>query len=81
METIGRDIPEYLVDYRLLVAALAGRGLRPPTARELPGKDAEATGPFEALYAGLANPKAAAMSDALRRYSFLNRWFVFVKAA
>jgi len=94
MESIGQELPEFLVDYADLVSAMAAAGLRPVDAAEATAlglSGGAATGTFDALfedmkreYAGtrsLPPPVAAAMgmSDDEKRVSFMNRWFVFKK--
>ena len=97
MDSIGTEVPEFLVDRATLVSALGAVGLRPVTPAEaaeiglLPAAD---TGTFDELFgemrraypvggAGNVPPAVVAalsMSDDEKRYSFMNRWFVFKKA-
>jgi SAM-dependent methyltransferase len=95
MESIGQELPEFLVDYEDLVAAMATAGLRPvdaAEAAELGLVGGAATGTFGATFDDMkakAGPRASqqqgpvaaalAMSDGEKRYSFMNRWFVFRK--
>lgn len=95
LQTIGQVLDEFLVDYRLLLAAMAQVGLVPPDAEQLTGlgldsrQAPDGTCTFEASHArmsssmeGSTDPhvrSAMAMSEAERTFSFLNRWFIFVK--
>ena len=99
MDSIGREMPEFLVDLGDLDAALSRAGLRPPTPEEaselalFPGSPRPGTGLFDGLFEAMrrAYPVASApntppavaeglkMSDREKQYSFLNRWFVYVK--
>jgi SAM-dependent methyltransferase len=89
MESIGHELPEYLVDFRLLVAAMAEVGMEPLDAGETAALGLkESTGFFEELYRDMvargdrkvpAVQRAIGMSPDEKRYSFLNRWFVFTK--
>lgn len=76
-ETINKVIPEYLVDFELLKRKLGEYNIR-----------VKETGSFKELYDQLlvsGNKNWAAvsaiegMTDELKRYSFMNRWFVFEK--
>jgi SAM-dependent methyltransferase len=94
METIGQTLPEYLVDFRLLVAVMRDHGLEPLSGRACAALGLpESTGFFDGLFEQMvrehpAGPTAAhapapvqralAMTAEEKRYSFLNRWFVFV---
>jgi hypothetical protein len=112
VDSIGKTIPEFLVDFDVLVAELAARGVRPLDAAELRRAGLPASSqmfqdvyldtPWKDIAAGsekaqTLNPggKAAAaytaadvsvarmvlqMDDVLKEFSFLNRWFVFIKA-
>lgn len=96
VQTIGQVLEEFLVDYRLLRSAMAQVGLVPPDAEQLgtlglTEKQApDGTCTFESAYARMSvvsssttDPhvtSALAMTEAERQFSFLNRWFVFVKA-
>jgi hypothetical protein len=89
MESIGHSVPEYLVDFRLLVAAMAEVGLHPLEPSEATALGfVESTGFFDDMFAEMvrlgdrkvpAVHRALQMSADEKRYSFLNRWFVFVK--
>jgi hypothetical protein len=80
METIGHAMPEYLVDYYLLVKAMAKRRMMPLSSSETAamGLGPASTGLFRDVHS--AEAATMAMTDAEKRYSFLNRWFVFRKA-
>lgn len=85
MESIGQTLPEYLVDFQVLVRALAEVDLHPLSdaaskAMSLPGSTS--TGTFEGcLPQWTARERGRpALSEYERRYSVLNRWFVFQKA-
>lgn len=95
VQTIGQVLEEFLVDYRLLRAAMGKAGLVPPDAEQLKGlglseKQApDGTCTFEASYSRLGTvsthpdphvTSARGMSESERAFSFLNRWFIFVKA-
>ena len=91
MESIGQALTEYLVDFRLLVAALERVSVHPLTPVECKALGLDmSTGTFEELFADMlqadegASPDMAparSMSEVEKRYSFLNRWFVFRKAS
>jgi hypothetical protein len=94
MESIGMEFPEFLVDYKDLVDAMEEHGLRPVDASEASSLGlcgGKATGMFEDLFKEMqdkhkgvnmhpAISAALAMSQEEKKYSFLNRWFVFVKS-
>jgi SAM-dependent methyltransferase len=100
MDSIGQEMPEFLVDLGDLDAAMSRAGLRPPTQEEAsalalsPGDPRPGTGTFDGLFEAMrraypvasapSTPSAVAaamgMSEGEKRYSFLNRWFVYVKA-
>lgn len=94
IESIGQELPEFLFDYDDLVTAFAKVGIRPLNeveANRLGLQGSVSTGTFDELfdsmkakYEGKASvPPAIAtaltMSKDEKQYSFLNRWFVFVK--
>lgn len=95
VESIGQTFPEYLVDYGDLVAAMAEHGLRPADeeASTLGLCGGKSTGMFEELFEDMKDknkglsgrdlhPKvssALSMSPEEKKYSWLHRWFVFVK--
>lgn len=88
MESIGQTLPEYLVDFQVLVRALAAVDVHPMSdvaskAAGLPG--GTSTGTFDGclpVWAARERGRSpAALSEYERRYSVLNRWFVFQKAA
>jgi SAM-dependent methyltransferase len=102
MRSIGQQLPEYLVGYEALRAAMADAALVPPSREECAqlGLAGQApTGTFDQLFRDMeraraarepaaaqasgagAVEEAARMSPDERRYSFLNRWFVFKKLA
>ena len=77
VETINKVIPEFLIDFELLKRKLGEYKIR-----------IKETGSFRELYDQLlvsGNKNWAAisaiegMTDELKRYSFMNRWFVFEK--
>jgi SAM-dependent methyltransferase len=89
MESIGQVLPEYLVDFRLLVKVMGEHSMSPLSVSEAAelGFD-DSTGFFDSLYANMAQrgdksvpavQKALEMSPDDKRYSFMNRWFVFKK--
>ena len=87
IETINQAIDEYLVDFNMMQRELKRIGLEPPTTEEckalgLAGHTGMFSDVFEALKTS-TNIKAKSivkdMSDDEKRYSFLNRWFVFKK--
>jgi SAM-dependent methyltransferase len=89
LESINQTLPEYLVDYGLLRAALARHGLSEPSPKTLSSLGlTTATGLFSELYERAQGDDAAGprVKEALRgmspdekRWSFMNRWFVFEK--
>lgn len=106
IDSIGQTLPEYLVDFPLLVRVMGEAGLRPLPASECKALGilgGEATGTFDDAFAALQRRIAGAgtmagghggpngvpkglmqavqsMTEDEKRYSFLNRWFVFQKA-
>jgi hypothetical protein len=89
METINQQITEFLVDFDLLKLALKRHGihlLTPTECSELQ-VPTDSTGLFGELWKELSNTQesdrfldsARKMSDAEKRYSFMNRWFIFKK--
>lgn len=96
VQTIGQTVSEYLVDYRLLRLAMAEVGLVPPNASQLADlglSDSDAPGgtsTFEASFARMQGLReqdrdhhaktALGMTEDERAFSFLNRWFIFVKS-
>ncbi len=88
METINKQISEYLVDFRLLENELAKRGIRLLNKEEMASLGLRAsTGLFGSLYADLEASKdmdrftvsAKQMTEDEKKYSFMNRWFIFRK--
>lgn len=99
MQTIGQAVDEFLVDYRLLRAAMAEVGLVPPDAQQLSqlGLDDEdsldGTCTFDSSFARMQRLNTAGktggdkhvltalgMTDDEKAFSFMNRWFIFVKS-
>jgi hypothetical protein len=92
MESIGQAVDEYLVDFELLNWVMAEVGLTPVTesSREDLGL-LTSTGGFGELFDDMREhvaregetdrrvASALSMSDTHKRYSFLNRFFVFQK--
>ena len=80
METIGHAMPEYLVDYFLLVKAMAKRRMVPLSSSETAAMQLgqASTGMFRDVHSAEV-ARTMAMTDAEKQYSFLNRWFVFRK--
>jgi hypothetical protein len=88
METINKQISEYLVDFKLLEAELAQRRIHLLDNEAMSALGLKSsTSLFEALYADLDVTKdtdrftqsAKQMTDAEKKYSFMNRWFIFRK--
>jgi SAM-dependent methyltransferase len=88
METINKQISEYLVDFKLLETELAQRGIRLLNKEEMNALGLHSsTGLFGSLFTDLETSKetdrftqsAKQMTDEEKRYSFMNRWFVFRK--
>lgn len=91
VESINQTLPEYLVDFQLLTRVLGRHDIVPiddATRKRL--KLRSHTGLFSELYKDLAGeeatapPRAAAalkdMSAEEKRFSFLNRWCMFMRA-
>lgn len=94
IESIGHAIDEYLVDFDLLTSVMSEVGLRPvsESCLRLLGLDTH-TGLFDQLFQDMrdhvadkgvsdSDPRLVnglSMMDVHKRYSFLNRWFVFQK--
>lgn len=90
METINQQITEFLVDFELLKEVLKKHGIRLLTAAECSELGVpESHGMFGDLWKQMSDleqtdrfiDSARRMSDAEKRYSFMNRWFIFKKAA
>jgi hypothetical protein len=88
VETIGQPMDEYLVDFSLMKEVFAEKGLYPMSASEAAKLNFKGSdGYFDDLYREMtAVPgsngnidTALQMSDAEKEYSFMHRWFVFVK--
>lgn len=87
METINKQIKEYLVDFKLLEHELAERGIRSLNKAEMVDlKIKSSSGLFSTLFADLeAAPNdrytesARKMTPEEKAYSFMNRWFIFRK--
>jgi SAM-dependent methyltransferase len=87
MASIGQEVPEYLVDYATLVEVMAKHGGLVPVnderARALGLVGGHSTGLFEQAHEAweaTGGAGGAVLSDDDKKYSFLHRWFVFVKA-
>jgi SAM-dependent methyltransferase len=87
MASIGQEVPEYLVDYATLVEMMAKHGGLVPVndekARTLGLVGGHSTGLFEQAHeawVAAGGAGGAVLSDDDKKYSFLHRWFVFVKA-
>ena len=87
MASIGQEVPEYLVDYATLVEVMAKHGGLVPVndekARTLGLVGGHSTGLFEQAHeawVAAGGVGGAVLSDDDKKYSFLHRWFVFVKA-
>ena len=83
-ETINRYHDEYLVPWPLLVSKMASRNLYVVTdaeAKKMNLVGGKGTGTFKELYEDLNGGQAGQMtlSTIEREFSFLNRWFIFVK--
>jgi hypothetical protein len=76
VESIGQTLTECLVDFRCLVDGMAAVGMRPLNGEECKrfGWN-ESTGFFQDIW----DSKKYTMSPEECRYSFLNRWFAFIK--
>ena len=96
LETINKIIPEHLVDFELLVKKLSERGIVPLSKKQVgefgTSSSSETFDKTFSSYDWMSlssskDPKvshnaklASSMSSQARSYSFLNRWFVFVKS-
>ena len=96
VESINKIIPEYLVDFSLLKRKLEKYNIipvDPTTDKTISIKTKESSGSFEILWKTMvqANKKGYKhwavsnavenMTDAMKDFSFLNRWFIFKKIA
>lgn len=96
VESINKIIPEYLVDFELLKRKLAKYNIEPvdpQTDKTISLKTKESSGSFELLWKTMiqANKKGYKhwsvtnaienMTDQMKEFSFLNRWFIFKKIA
>ena len=94
METIGQSIPEYLVDYKVLVKMMGEEGMVPAPGASISDANlgSMSTGMLDKVYDKVVNGEIAkgaaesirvllkeTMTDAEKEYSFINRWFVFQK--
>lgn len=93
VQSIGQVIEEFLVDYRLLKLAMREVGLVPPNTQQLKDlgldeKEAEGgTSLFDASFRRMTREhdkdkrvsSAMKMTDDEKSFSFMNRWFIFVK--
>ena len=77
--SIGASHREYLVPFSLLTEKLATIGLELLNAAELKAMGLQnSTNMFEESYKmAAASGKKYEMSDVVKQYSFLNRWFIF----
>lgn len=76
VESIGQTLTESLVDFRCLVDGMGAHGMRPLNNDECKRFGwTESTGFFQDQW----DSTKYAMSPQECRYSFLNRWFAFVK--
>ena len=97
LETINKVIPEYLVDFTLLTEKLADRGILALTPKEVKAFGTSASSElFGSTFVATdwnamsksRDPRlahnakiASAMSPEMKRFSFMNRWFVFAKSS
>lgn len=92
VESIGHVVDEFLVDFELLDAVMSDVGLERATPDALgllglPGSTGGFADLFESMRDHAAGERvsdhritnALSMTDAHKRYSFLNRWFVYQK--
>ena len=87
METINKQIKEYLVDFKLLEKELAAREIRLLNKSEMHDlKITSSSGLFSTLFADLEvapddryTESAKQMTPEEKEYSFMNRWFIFRK--
>mgnify|MGYP000580071633 CR=1 FL=1 len=95
MESIGHAVDEFLVDFELLTAIMCDTGLYPASTTSLEKLGLRShTGMFSELFEdmrdyaaekgvdGIKDARilnALSMTDTHKRYSFMNRWFVFEK--
>lgn len=90
VETIGQPLDEYLVDYSLLRDIFAEKGIVPVPGAEcarLGLAGGAPSGFFDDLYRDMTLAPASSssvqvalqMSDAEKEYSFMHRWYAFVK--
>lgn len=81
--SMGETRTEYLMSWPYLQARLAEVGLEPLTADELAALGLPATSQMfsESWSLAEAAGETYSMSDALRRFSFLNRWWVLKRRA
>ena len=79
----GESSTEYLVSWPYLQAQLAECGLELLTAEEVAGLGLPASSQMfgDAWTAAEAGGDAFTMTDAIRRLSFMNRWFIFKRRA
>ena len=77
--TIGTNQREYLVNYDTLVEGMASIGCEPlskDTLKQL--KLSESSMPFDTTWdVAKKNGNTYMMPDAVRKFSFMNRWFIF----
>ena len=82
MESIGHIVPEYLMDYFLLVKAMAKHRMLVVSESETTtmGFGKASTGLFRDVFQAEKQQALYPMSDSEKQYSFMNRWFMFRKA-
>lgn len=88
MESIGKPIKEFVVDFNLLQTKLAAKGIHPLSKEDCAAMGVERSiDNFKNTFARLVarEPKTALikeislMSDVEKEYSFMNMWFIFKK--
>lgn len=80
MESIGKPIKEYLVDFNLLKSKLSEKGIEVLSAEECAAfgidKSIES---FKTTFSKITSGDVLNMSQQEKDYSFLNSWFIFRK--
>lgn len=80
MESIGKPIKEYLVDFNLLQSKLADKGIEVLSADDCAAfgidKSIES---FKTTFGKITSGDVLNMSQEEKEYSFLNSWFIFRK--
>jgi hypothetical protein len=88
MESIGKPIKEFVVDFNLFQGKLAAKGIHPLSKEDCASMGIErSVDNFKNTFAKLVarEPKTALMkeismmSDVEKEYSFMNMWFIFKK--